>query len=73
MGTLAAFPKEVRDDATSLLVYKGAPHVSIAWSLTGSGTLTALSQFTSEAGVAGAVYTPGTAGQTVTVGVIVGT
>lgn len=73
MGTLTAFPVKVRDDATSLLVYKGAPHVSIAWSLTGAGTLEAFSTVTDETGVAAAKYTPGTAGQTVTVGVTVGT
>lgn len=73
MGTLTAFPTRIRDDATSLLVYKGVPHVSIEWSLTGAGTLVAFSSVTDETGVAAAKYTPGTAGTTVTVEVTVGT
>lgn len=73
MGTLTVHPARVAADASSLVVYNGAPYKSIAWSLTGGGTLTVLSTMTNESGAASAVYHPGTIGDTVSVGVTVGT
>lgn len=72
MATVIAYPNAVREDASALLVYQGQPNRSVSWSLTGSGTLTPLSGFTDAAGRAGARYTPGSAGDIVTVEVVAG-
>lgn len=66
-GKVAAYPSIVHADATSLIVYQGAPNRAISWTLTGSGTLEPLSHYTDAAGRAGARYTPGDAGDIVTV------
>lgn len=69
---ITAYPSRVRADATALIVYQGAPNRAISWTLTGSGTLEPLSHYTDAAGRAGARYTPGDAGETVTVEVTAG-
>lgn len=72
MGTLTAYPAQVRADATSMIAYQGEPLRAIQWSLTGSGTLQPLSSTTDASGMAAAKYTPGTVGEVITVGVTVG-
>ena len=72
MGTLTAFPNAVAADASSLLLYQGLPNRAVAWALTGSGTLAALSAKTDHAGVAAARYTPGTVGATILIEVTAG-
>lgn len=71
-GTITAYPPAPSADASTLLVYRGAALRSVAWSLTGSGTLAALSLATDHAGMAAARYTPGTIGATVSVQVVAG-
>lgn len=66
-GRIAAFPSTVHADSTSLVVYQGAPNRAVSWTLTGSGMLEPLSHYTDAAGKAGALYTPGDAGDIVTV------
>jgi hypothetical protein len=73
MGTLAAYPDKVRADASTLVMYQGAANRAIQWSLTGSGTLLPLTDYTDVAGRAAAIYTPGSEGDVITVGVTVGT
>jgi hypothetical protein len=65
MGAITAYPAAPAADASALLVYQGTANRAIEWSLTGSGTLAALSAMTDHAGIAGARYTPGTVGATV--------
>lgn len=72
MATIAAYPQQVRADATSLLVFIGPANSTVSWTLTGSGTLTAISTFTDGQGRAYAKYTPGSPGDTPTVSVTYG-
>jgi hypothetical protein len=72
MGLLTAYPVSPAADASTLLVYQGAANRAVEWTLTGSGTLAALSRTTDHAGIAGARYTPGIAGATVLIEVIAG-
>lgn len=65
--SLTAYPSRVSADATALVVYQGVPRRTVAWTLTGSGTLTPLSLTTDDAGMAAARYTPGTVGDAVTI------
>lgn len=67
MSTVSAYPSEVRADATSMLIFRGAPNVSVEWSLTGGGTLVPGSAYTDASGQAYAIYTPGTVGEVVTI------
>lgn len=64
---IRAFPRNVRADASALLVYKGPPNVTVEWALTGSGTLTPGPGYTDANGYAHAVYAPGTGSPTITV------
>ena len=59
----------VRADGSCVIVFTGPPYRSILWTLSGSGTLTLISEVTDAQGVALARYTPGTAGDTPTVSV----
>lgn len=70
--TITAYPTAVAANATSLVVYQGAPKKSVLWTLVGSGTLTPLSVSTDDAGMAAARYTPGTVGDVVTIQVTAG-
>lgn len=72
MGAIIAYPSQVHADASVLLVYQGQPNRSLSWSLSGSGIITPFSNNTDAQGRAGAKYTPGTPGNTVTVEVIAG-
>ena len=65
--SLTATPDQVRADATSLLVFIGPANRSGVWSLVGSGTLDAITNYTDGQGRAYAKYTPGNVGDTVTV------
>ena len=65
--SLYAFPPQVRADATSLLVLLGPPDRAVTWSISGSGSLTILSDRTDAQGRAYARYHPGTPGDTPTV------
>ncbi|WP_143083355.1 hypothetical protein [Nitrosomonas communis] len=59
-------------DATALLVYQGQPNRTVSWNLIGSGSVMPLSNYTDVTGKAGALYQPGTIGDTVTVEVTAG-
>lgn len=73
MSTITAYPSRVRADATAFLVFEGQPWRTVEWSLTGTGSIEALQEYTDERGIAYAKYTPGTVGTspviTVTMGV----
>lgn len=69
---ISATPDRVRVDASALVIYRGAPHSTVQWSLSGSGTLTPIHTYTDANGQASARYTPGTAGDTVTISVVAG-
>ncbi|MGZ5709985.1 MAG: hypothetical protein ACXWIJ_12520 [Burkholderiales bacterium] len=71
--TISAYPPNVAEDATSLLIFSGPPNVSVQWTLTGSGFLTPGEAYTDASGHAHAIYTPGTAGDVVTIEVKYGT
>ena len=71
--TITAYPKSPRVDGTALLVYSGPPNVAVEWDLIGTGTLTPQDVCTDARGVAGAVFTPYAAGDTVTIAVTHGT
>jgi hypothetical protein len=45
-----------------MLVFAGPPSVRVAWTLSGSGSLNALSETTDISGMAMAIYTPGVEG-----------
>jgi hypothetical protein len=64
---ITAYPAQVRADATALIIYSGAPNRTLEWRLTGSGTLTPITARTNDAGQAAAKYTPGSAGDTVSI------
>lgn len=70
--SLTATPARVRADATALLVLIGPPNRSLAWTITGSGSLSNLSLRTDAQGRATCIYNPGTPGDEVTVGVTYG-
>ena len=59
-----AYPQQVRVDATALIVFTGPPGRSVTWSLSGTGTLTAITSSTDAQGRAYAQYTPGDIGST---------
>lgn len=65
---ITAMPSStVKADASVLLVFTGPPNRYVSWGLTGSGTLSIITQVTDASGVALAKYTPGTVGDTPTV------
>lgn len=70
-NTITAYPSQVGTDATSFLVYTGAPNVGVDWNLTGDGSLSVITDYTNAIGQAFAKYTPGTVG-TKTIDVTVG-
>jgi hypothetical protein len=66
--SLTAYPPRVTADSTgALMVLNGPPMRAVTWSLTGSGTLTPLTNATDAQGRAAAKYVPGTPGDIVTV------
>lgn len=71
--SLTAYPQRVSVDATALVVFSGPPNVAVEWSLDGAGSLAPQSFSTDARGVAGAVYTPVTAGDVATITVTHGT
>lgn len=60
---------QVPTDGSCLIVFTGPPYRAVLWSLSGTGTLTLISEVTDAQGVALARYNPGTAGDTPTVSV----
>lgn len=64
---ITAYPSKVAADATSLVIFSGAPNVTVAWALIGTGTLVPANLYTDVSGAAYAVYTPGIVGETVTI------
>lgn len=71
--SLVAYPPNPSADGTALVVFAGPPNVAVEWSLVGSGSLAPQGASTDARGVAGAVYTPTTAGDVVTISVTHGT
>lgn len=69
---ITLYPQRVHADATALVIYKGTPARTLTWQLTGSGTLTPINTYTDVNGQAAAKYTPGSPGDTVTIGVTCG-
>lgn len=70
--TITVYPTSVRADATALVIYTGTANRTVTWSLSGSGTLTAITSYTDHTGTAAAKYTPGTVGDLVTITVTAG-
>jgi hypothetical protein len=70
--SLQFLPPVVRAGATALAVYSGLPLRSVAWSLSGPGTLVALGTHTDASGTAAARVAPVTAGDMITVTVVAG-
>jgi hypothetical protein len=67
---ITAMPsKSVAADGSCLLVFSGPVNRRVTWTLTGSGTLSILSEVTDANGVALARYNPGTVGDTPAVSV----
>lgn len=54
--------KIVASDSGCLLAFTGEPNKTVLWAITGTGTLTILTNVTDANGVAMARYTAGTAG-----------
>lgn len=71
--TLTAYPPNPQADGTALIVFSGPPNVAVEWALTGLGSITPQSVATDARGMAGAVFTPVSAGDQVTVSVTHGT
>jgi hypothetical protein len=71
--TITAYPSNPQVDATAMLVFSGPPNVAVSWALVGSGSLAPETEATDGRGIAAAIYTPGTAGDTVMVSVTHGT
>jgi hypothetical protein len=60
---IIAIPQIVREDATSLIQFTGAPNMTISWSLAGAGTVIPInSTMTDSSGLALAIFTPGALG-----------
>ena len=66
------FLSAVYADGGTLVIYSGTPERSVEWSLTGSGTLTPITEYTDHNGQAAARYAAGTPGDTVIIGVQAG-
>lgn len=69
---ITLYPAGPRVDGGCLCVYSGAADRSVEWSLSGSGTLTPITEYTDERGQAAARYTPGTEGELITITVTAG-
>lgn len=69
---ITATPSRVRVDAAAVVIYRGAPHSTVEWSLAGSGTLTPINTYTDASGHAAARYEPSTVGAVVTITVTAG-
>ena len=65
--SLDAYPKEVRADATTLIMLVGPADRAVTWGLTGTGSISPLTERTDSQGRAYAKYTPGDPDTTVTV------
>jgi hypothetical protein len=60
---LTVYPSQVYADSTgALVVFTGPANRAVAWSLTGPGTLTPLTDHTDDQGRAAATYVPAGAG-----------
>jgi hypothetical protein len=66
------FQSAVYADGGALVIYTGTANRSVEWSLTGSGTLTPITEYTDHTGQAAARYVAGTPGDTVTIQVTAG-
>lgn len=75
MATVTCNPASVREDANGLLVFLGDPDRALAWSVSGTATLTILTTSTDAQGRAYAKLNPGvgSTGETLTVSVTYGT
>lgn len=57
----------VREDGSCLIVFTGPANRHVTWTMSGTGTLSILSEFTDASGVALARYNPGSAGDQPTI------
>jgi hypothetical protein len=63
--SLIVYPPQVYADSTgALIVLNGPPLRAVTWALTGSGTLTPITNATDAQGRAAAKYVPGAPGDT---------
>jgi hypothetical protein len=69
---ITLYPAAPTVDGSAMVVYTGTADRSVEWTLTGSGTLTAITSYTDHNGQAAARYTPGTEGDLVTITVTAG-
>jgi hypothetical protein len=69
---ITLYPGAPTVDGSALVIYAGTADRSVEWSLSGSGTLTAISSYTDHNGQAAARYTPGTEGDPATITVSAG-
>jgi hypothetical protein len=67
--SLTVYPANVYADSTgAMVVLTATPNRAVSWSIaSGDGTLTPITEFTDEQGVAAAMYVPGTSGTTVVI------
>lgn len=56
--TITFYPAAPTVDGSMLAVYTGTADRSVEWSLSGSGTLTPITEYTDHNGVAAALYEP---------------
>jgi hypothetical protein len=70
--SLQLLTNPVRAGSASMVLYKGTPNRRVVWSLTGSGTLTPITEYTDTGGISAAIFVPATAGDSVTIGVSAG-
>ncbi len=70
--SLQLLSEPVRAGSSAIVLYSGTPDRRVAWSLTGPGTLTPISNYTDSTGRAAAIFTPVSAGDSVTIQVSAG-
>lgn len=70
--SLTLLTNPVRAGGQAMVLYRGTPNRRVVWSLTGPGTLEAVTEYTDAAGRAAAIFTPASAGDAVTIGVSAG-
>lgn len=56
--TITALPARIRADATALVIVMAAPNRTVAWSMSGPGTLEIITDVTDAGGRAYAKYVP---------------
>ena len=70
--TITCYPAAPAVNGSTLIVFKGTPDRTVEWHLSGSGALTAITNYTDARGLAAARYTPGVEGDIVTITVSAG-